>query len=203
MPPSLSTRRPRKSEGKGEDLRLLHARLAEAEQTLQAIRDGSVDALVVSTADGDRVYALHTADRSYRRIVESVHEGAATLTEAGTVFYANRSLAELIGAPLERVIGSSFAAWVEEPEAFEAWLRNTGMLGVPPETRLACRSGRSVPVYLTLSRLEGDEGPGLVLMVSDLRPQQRHAALVASEELSRSILEQAADAVLVCDANGC
>jgi len=180
----------------------LRARLAEAEQTLEAIRDGSVDAIVVSTPEGEKVYALRTADTSYRKLIEGVHEGAATLTDDGTVFYANRYLAELLEAPLEQVIGGSFDTWLEEPHLFATWLANLGPSGAHLETRLRSSAGRSVPVYLALSRLDSEDGPGLALVVTDLRAQKRHDALVASEELSRSILEQAADAVLVCDADG-
>ena len=201
MPPKARRRRapsPRRSSSASE----LRARLAEAEQTIEAIRDGSVDALVVSTAEGDQIYALRTADRSYRHMIESVHEGAATLTDDGTVFYANRYLAELLEAPLERVISSSFGSWLAEPEVFAAWLASFGPAGGHLETRLRNARGRSVPVYLALSRLEHGEGPGLVLVVTDLRAQKRHEAVLASEELSRSILEQAADAVVVCDERG-
>ncbi len=58
----------------------LRARLAEAEETLRAIRDGEVDALVVHGANGQQVYTLHGADHAYRTFVEHMHEGAATLT---------------------------------------------------------------------------------------------------------------------------
>ena len=40
----------------------LRARLQEAEQTLQAIRTGEVDALVVSGPAGDQVFSLRGAD---------------------------------------------------------------------------------------------------------------------------------------------
>ncbi len=43
-----------------EDLRL---RLEEALDTLRAIRSGEVDALVVSTPQGDQVYTLKGAER--------------------------------------------------------------------------------------------------------------------------------------------
>src|SRR5262245_41660549 len=147
----------------------LRARLVEAEQTLEAIRNGSVDALVVSTAEGDKIYALRSVDRSYRRIIESVHEGAATLTHDGTVFYANQYLADLLERPLELVIGHPFGAWLEDPDAFAAALTRLDASGVHQEARLRSSSGRAVPVYLALSRFEDEEGPGVALVVSDLR----------------------------------
>jgi PAS domain S-box-containing protein len=177
-------------------------RLAEAEQTLEAIRSGGVDALVVASPEGEQVFTLRTADQSYRRIIESIHEGAATLTVDGTIFYANRYLSDLLGAPLERLIGSSFATWLAEPGVFDAARARLGAGGVHHETLLRASDGRLVPVYVALSRLSGAEGPGFCLVLTDLRAQKREEALVASEELSRSILEQAADAIVVCDTSG-
>jgi len=40
----------------------LEMRLEEAESTLQAIRHGEVDALVVSSPTGPQVYTLYSAD---------------------------------------------------------------------------------------------------------------------------------------------
>jgi PAS domain S-box-containing protein len=177
-------------------------RLAEAEQTLEAIRAGAVDALVVSTDEGEQVFGLRTADHSYRRIIESIHEGAATLTVDGTIFYANRYLSELLGAPLERLIGSSFGAWLAEPGVFDAARARLGGGGVHRETQLRACDGRLVPVYVALSSLPGGEGPRFCVVLTDLRAQKREEALVASEQLSRSILEQAADVIVVCDASG-
>ena len=42
-----------------DEARTMAERLADAEETLRAIRSGEVDALVVETAAGDRVFTLH------------------------------------------------------------------------------------------------------------------------------------------------
>jgi PAS domain S-box-containing protein len=156
----------------------------------------------VSSQEGEQVFTLRTADHSYRLIIESIHEGAATLTADGTIFYANRYLSALLGAPLERLIGSSIGVWLAEPSVFDAARERLGASGLHEETQLRTSDGRLVPVYIALSRLPGAEGPGLCIVVTDLSAQKREEALVASEELSRSILEQAADAIVVCDPCG-
>lgn len=68
----------------------LRAQLAEAEEALLAIRSGNVDALIVSTADGEKVFTLTGADTSYRSLIEDMSEGALVLTEEGLIAYANR-----------------------------------------------------------------------------------------------------------------
>ena len=89
------------------DLRRLKARVDELEHTLQAIQGGEVDALVMSGPDGINVYTLQGAEHPYRVMVESIREGAATLDTDGNVLYANGRLAELLGIPLEGLIGAT------------------------------------------------------------------------------------------------
>src|SRR6187399_1403276 len=87
------------------DLQELRTRLAEAEETLRAIRHGEVDALLVTDGTGERVYTLRSADAPYRALVERMQEGAATVSQTGAIIYANLRFAELVGMSLERVIG--------------------------------------------------------------------------------------------------
>src|SRR6266446_6963159 len=57
-------------------------RLREAEETLEAIRKGAVDAFVV---DGKRVLMLETANAPFRAMVESMRQGAVTLSAGGEI----------------------------------------------------------------------------------------------------------------------
>ena len=91
-----------------QEIRELRAQLAEAQETLRAIREGEVDALVVSTPEGQRVFTLQSADHSYRTIIEQMQEGAVTLVEDGHINYSNRRFAEMVKRPLEEIIGSHF-----------------------------------------------------------------------------------------------
>ncbi len=49
----------------------LQRRLEEAEETLRAIREGQVDALVVAGTQGDQIYTLKGADHAFRVAVET------------------------------------------------------------------------------------------------------------------------------------
>ena len=101
----------------------------------------------------------------------------------GTVFYANRYLSELLEAPLERLIGSSFGAWLARPGLFDALRRQLGS-GAHQETQLRTSSGRLVPVYVALSRCRATRARASASSSTDLRAQKREQELVASEELS-------------------
>src|SRR5215475_4844103 len=78
----------------------------ELYETLQAIRGGQVDAVVVSGADGDRVYTLQGAEHPYRVLVEAMNEGAATLDRSGVVLYCNSRFGEILGIRLEKLLGT-------------------------------------------------------------------------------------------------
>ena len=88
----------------------LELRLSEAEDTLRAIRQGDVDALVVAGPNGDQVFTLEGADTPYRFLIEEMDEGALLLQPDGTILFANARFAELAGVPLEKVTGSTWGS---------------------------------------------------------------------------------------------
>jgi PAS domain-containing protein len=83
-------------------------RLEEVEETLRAIRSGEVDALVVSGVQGDQVFTLRDAALPYQVLIEEMNEGALTLSLQGTILYCNSSFAEILGFPMEKILGESF-----------------------------------------------------------------------------------------------
>jgi PAS domain-containing protein len=103
---------PKNIEGLLKRYKDLQMRLEVAEETLRAIRNGEVDAVVARGPDGDAVYTLKGADEGYRLLVEQMAEGAMSLTTSGLILFANDQLAAMLGLPLERVIGSRIQAFV-------------------------------------------------------------------------------------------
>ncbi len=79
--------------------------MREAEETLHAIRQGTVDAFVVQEPEGHRVYTLEGADLPYSALVERMQQGAAMLNGRGEIIYCTPSLAQLLGVSRESVIG--------------------------------------------------------------------------------------------------
>jgi DNA-binding NtrC family response regulator len=57
--------------------------------------------------------ALRESEVQYRRIVETAQEGIWTLDENDRTSYANHRLAELLGAPLPSLSGSSFLDFMD------------------------------------------------------------------------------------------
>jgi diguanylate cyclase (GGDEF)-like protein/PAS domain S-box-containing protein len=181
----------------------LRTRLAEAEETLQAIRSGEVDALVISGDAGEQVFTLQGADYPYRVLVEAMSEGALTLTTEGVIFYANRRFAEIIKTPLEQVIGATFARWIvpADQALFLTLLHlNSEQTRHQMEVALRAGDGAVIPCYLSLDKLDIEAAVGCsCLVITDLTEQKRTEAIMAAEKLARLILEQAVEAIVVCD----
>lgn len=182
----------------------LEARLKEAEDTLQAIRSGEVDALVISGPEGEQIYTLRTAEHPYRVLVEAMGEGAVTLSHDGTILYSNQSFATLLKRPSERVVGATFSQFivVADQPRFELLLQQAQTKSAKAEVALLTEDHHEVPVLLSFSPLPLDDLQGVSIVVTDLTEQKRQQELVASERLLRSILEQAAEATVVCDEHG-
>src|SRR5574342_437156 len=94
----------------------LRARLHEAEETLEAIRTGAVDAVVVSGPGGEQARAFEGATHPYHVLLNAMTDGAALLSPDGTILFGNRRLAEIAHAPLEELPGSRFQRLVAPAE---------------------------------------------------------------------------------------
>ncbi|HAH04960.1 MAG TPA: hypothetical protein DCM05_00315 [Elusimicrobia bacterium] len=150
--------------------RRLEARLAAAEELLAAIRNGSVDALVT---DDLKIFTLTGADRGYRILVETINEGAATLTLDGTLTYCNRRLAAMLGLPVEAIIGSSLFDYFDPGgrQGLRSMLLQGQERTARAEFRLKRSGGKARPVLVSCSSLPLDD-IGLCLIITDLTEQK-------------------------------
>ncbi len=179
----------------------LHLRLEEAEETLRAIRSGEVDALVVSTGDGDQVFTLQGTDRSYRALIERMNEGALMLSREGIILYANRRFADMLHVPLERVISSTIERWVaaESHGKLQRLLRIAEAEASRVELDLISGDQMVVPVYLSVSTLSVEGWPeALGTVVADLT-ERKHAEQeirVLNMELEQRVSDRTAELAL-------
>jgi len=182
----------------------LEMRLEEAESTLQAIRHGEVDALVVSSPTGPQVYTLHSADHPYRILVQEMQEGALTLTPTGLILYANLAFARMMRTSLESIVGTSVQRFVvpRELQNFMALFERGVHSNSRGEVALQAVDGTLVPTFLACNSFRGDDFQSVCLVVTDLTEQKRQEEILVSEALARAILEQAAEALVVTNTTG-
>jgi formate hydrogenlyase transcriptional activator len=160
------------------DLRL---RLDEAAETLSAIRSGAVDAVVVSGPQGEQVYALKGAEQPYRILVESMNEGALSLTETGIIMNCNKAFGKMAGTGSGPLIGRSFKEFVAESDAkkFDAFWKQAVVEESRTEIELRF-DDRTVETYLSVSvrLIEGERW--VFAVVTDISELKRVEAELAT-----------------------
>lgn len=173
-----------------DEVARLREQLAEARETLKALADGRVDALVMAGPRGQqRVYTLESADQPYRLFVEQMHEGAVTLAVDDTILYCNRRFAEMLGLPLERVMGASMSSLITTTDTRTYHdLRERGFAaGAKGECGLRNHSGRVVPVLLSFNPLPASEDEArCCVVVTDLTEQERSKEVIAAKEAAEA-----------------
>ncbi len=178
----------------------LELQAAQTAQALAAIRAGEVDALFVagakSGAETGWMFTLDGADRAYRLLIEDMAEGALTLTPEGHITYANRRFADLLGRPLNRIIGATIAGCFapEAQAALAALLAPDSLAKRSGELDLLTASGGRVPTFLSVNPLATGGMPGaspgaLGLVVTDLTGQRRSEAETAAREHLQALLQ--------------
>ncbi|MFL6601597.1 MAG: ATP-binding protein [Steroidobacteraceae bacterium] len=150
-----------------EQIRCLTERLAEAEDTLRAVRSGEIDAFIVQGPDGEQIYALRSAEQPYRNLIEDMLEGAAILTKDGDIAYCNKRFAELVAVPLEAAAGSSMECFIH-PTDRPAYRSLLAAGSGKRRAQLATADGGNVDVLLSFTTSVCDEVERRNLIVTDL-----------------------------------
>jgi two-component system, OmpR family, phosphate regulon sensor histidine kinase PhoR len=153
----------------------LQEQLDEANETIEAIRTGQVDGLIIKDNTGHQLYTLKSADQTYRVFIEKMKEGAVTLDTEGLILYSNSSFASMLQVPLMKVIGQPFQKFIlcEQKDSFnimfsEGWKRET-----KGELFLLNENGEPLPTLISLTTLHLDEGIALSIIITDLTVQKQ------------------------------
>ncbi|HXS59041.1 MAG TPA: PAS domain-containing sensor histidine kinase [Hanamia sp.] len=152
----------------------LRQKLDEANETIEAIRSGQVDAFLVKDQNGPRIYTLKSADQTYRVFIEKMKEGAITLNKEGIILYSNSRFASMMGLPLPKIIGSYFKSFVpsEMNDKIQVIIDNGWKGESKGEIFLITGDAEYIPFLISSARLELDEGTALSLILTDLSVQK-------------------------------
>jgi len=163
----------------------LTARLADAEETLRAIRNGEVDSVMVAGKEGSQVFTLEGAGHAYRMLIESMNEGALTLTADKIILYANRCFARMVKCPLEQVTGSSFRRFLSAADraTLRALMKRADQSGSKTQALLHASDGSKIPAQISIRPLAKDSSnrATIGLVVTDMTEARR------SEEMLRAL----------------
>jgi PAS domain S-box-containing protein len=156
----------------------LTTRLADATETLRAIRNGEVDAVMSSGQQGDQVFSLQGAEHAYRLLIESMNEGALTLTADKTILFANQCFANMVKCPLEQVAGSSFRRFlsVADRAALRPLMKRAARSGSQIHVQLHAGDGSLIPALLSIREVanEGSQDAIIGMVVTNMTEARRN-----------------------------
>ncbi len=168
----------------------LQQQLEEANDTIEAIRTGQVDALIVKEDGGHEVYTLKSADQTYRVFIEKMAEGAVTLNSKGSVLYSNLRFALMLGLPLEKVIGAHFETFVAPLflEEFAHLIKKGWQTETKGEISLVNVFHQEIPFLLSLNMLPLNGQATLSIILTDLSLQKEteHQLKLQNEQLEEA-----------------
>jgi len=177
-----------------QENRELKNRLAESEDTLEAIRSGAVDALVVSGVQGERIFTLQSADYSYRVMAENMNEGAIILDNEGVIVFANKAFSDVVGREMSTLIGTRFDDFLSGPlhDGFSTFLKKCTVGSCRSEFSLAREQGGAVPISLSGTNFKINGKQNVCLIISDLseRKKAETRLLNAYQEVEQKVVER-------------
>jgi len=153
----------------------------EAGATVDAIRNGSVDALVIG---GEQVVMLDSAQRFYQAAVDRMHQGVVIVGAQGSIAYANQRMATLLGTSRERLVGTSLLklAYNGDEPSLASVLNARNGASAQAEVRLRRANNELVSTLVTVTAIADSQK---MCLVSDLSLQKRHEA---TDERTRKFL---------------
>jgi PAS domain S-box-containing protein len=181
----------------------LEIRLHEAEETLRAIREGEIDAVVVKGGATEQVFTLGDDGQSYRTFMEAMDLGAAAFDGDGQLLYANHALRKLLSRPVDELKGQALIGLLDavNQATFRRLLAQAQLGRQSAEIHLSVNDAdRSL--LLTGAPLDLGVSRGVAITFTDISEREQTAAAKESERLARAILASANEAVFVCDRAG-
>ena len=182
----------------------LRRRLAEAEETLRAIRDNEVDALVMRGALAEEIFTIGGDAESYRTFMEVMEPGAAALDGSGRVLYANSALTRLLGTSLAelqgKLLADAFA--VDTGKEIGRLLSDAHTTRQSREVRFSRGEEVDLHFIAVASPLQLGTTSGHAVTFTNVTERVLNEGAEQSEHAARAVIASANEAVLVCDRDG-
>ena len=140
---------------------------------------------MVAGKEGSQVFTLDGAEHAYRVLIESMNEGALTLTTDKLILYANQAFARMVKFPLEQVTGTSFRRFLSDADraTLRPLLKRAGKSGSKIQVLLKAGDGSQLPVQISIRPLprNGFKSAPVGMVVTDMTEARR------TEELLRAL----------------
>ena len=176
----------------------LENRLAEAEQLIDAIKAGEVDAFALNKNNEPEIFTLQSGDFPYRVLVENFGEGAVTISENGLIVYTNGYFHNLLKLPYERVIAGSIFDFIhpDSKETFEN-LFHTGLSGKSKGEVNLFDGTTTIPVSMSLTSLQPLLSSVGVIITDLTEKKTRERELEEKNSFIETIIESSNELIAV------
>ena len=154
------------------EINALKDQLFEAHSIIDAIREGSVDALVLHNQGTPQIYTLESADYTYRILIEKFSEGALSITPDGLISYCNDSFSKLANIPAKNITGTYIKSYFDVQEVFEDLLEDAEKGTAKREVMLNI-GGRRFPVNISFTSL-APTVDAIGVVITDLTEKKQH-----------------------------
>ena len=162
-----------KNEECSNELEKLRLRLLEAEETLNAIQNGQVDAVVVNGSDGTQVFTLEGSDYAYRILIEEMNEGVALLTTDLSIYYCNSQLASILKVPLENMIGKPITDFIPSDQLKKCKIPLESSSNSSCKEEISIEAGNRTPMVIQINISFLKKIEGYYVIVTDLTEQKK------------------------------
>ena len=180
----------------------LKRRLLEAEETIRAIREGEVDALVIGLHDQPEIFSIGGDSEAFRSFMEVMDTGAAAVDDRGCIIYANTTFASAFDKEAQALQGVPIADMLPLPDYDIARLLTPDPQGSDGiEITLKAPSGKR-DLLLSGRPLRLGTVNGQAITLADVTERVRAERADQTERMAQAILASANEAVLVCDMQG-
>ena|SRR5688572_25454526 len=151
----------------------LENKLAEAEQLIESIKAGEVDAFAIMNNNAHEVYTLQSGDYAYRVLIEKFGEGALNLAEDGLIVYTNTYFCGLLDMPYEKVVGTEIFSYIADDsrDQFKRLFTQALNYNAKGEINLNI-NGTITPVYISLTSLQ-PHLPTIGMITTDLTEKKK------------------------------
>lgn len=191
-----------------QELQQLRRRLREAEETLDAIRRGAVDAVVVSGSEEERIYYLHGARSFLPDDGRADAAGGGEPRQGWHDLLLQPALAEMLQVRPQRILAQPMHQFVGPSSLprFEQLLGEASKTNCQAELLLQTADGSLFPVVMAINPLPLGEVAAYSAMITDLTEhKRREEAEATAREMTESVqqlhsvLEGIADSYFIID----
>ena len=158
----------------------LKSQLFEATSMVEAIKNGEVDALILNTNGKANIYAMESADYTYRILIEKFSESALSIAENGLILFCNTAFSKLVGIETDKLIGTYFNSFIDSVGQFHT-LKEELKKGISKGEIVLNINGSKVPVMMSITDLNPQVN-ALGIIISDLALKIKYEETIALYE---------------------